>query len=318
MNDYLWDKSGQPDPEIERLEKLLRPLGAKQDSRFVFPRRKIWMPVAIAASLLILMSGAWLGMQRRRMAWQVSGLSGTAQVTQLGRGEWLTTDAASRAKLEIASVGQVEVEPNSQLSVVTLGSREQRLDLKRGKISAVIWAPPGQFVVNTPSAVTVDLGCAYTLEVDDTGAGLVKVTAGWVAFENDGQESFIPATAACLTRPGHGPGTPYYEDASPAFQAAVTRFDAGGNVASGNVDAVQQILSDARPRDAITLWHLLRRVRVDQRGPVFDHLAQMVTVPPGVNRTGILSGDAHMIDALWDALDLGETGWWRTWKTRIR
>lgn len=313
MSAYLWDKSGEPDPEIEKLEKLLGPLGAKHDSRFVFPRRKIWMPVAIAASLLVLMSGAWLALQRNRMAWQVSGLSGTAQVTQLRRGEWLTTDAASRAKLEIASVGQVEVEPNSQLNVVTLGSREQRLDLKRGKISAVIWAPPGQFVVNTPSAVTVDLGCAYTLEVDGTGAGLVNVTAGWVAFENDGKESFIPATAACVTRPGQGPGTPYYQDASPAFQAAVTRFDA-----SGNVDAVQQILSEARPRDAITLWHLLRRVRVDQRGPVFDRLAQMVTVPSGVNRAGILSGDARMIDALWDSLDLGETSWWRTWKTRIR
>ena len=93
-------------------------------------------------------------------------------------------------------MGEVEVEPNSQLSVVTLGKTEQRLDLKRGRITAMIWAPPGQILVNTPSAVTVDLGCAYTLEVDSNGVGLVKVTAGWVAFESEGKESFIPATAA--------------------------------------------------------------------------------------------------------------------------
>jgi hypothetical protein len=33
----------------------------------------------------------------------------------------------------------------------------------RRTIHAYIWAPPGEFVVDTPSAVTVDLGCACTL-----------------------------------------------------------------------------------------------------------------------------------------------------------
>ncbi len=151
-------------------------------------------------------------------------MAGAPRVARLERGESLTTDAGSRAKLEIAAVGQVEVEPNSQLSVMTLGKTEQRLNLKRGKISAMIWAPPGQFFVNTPSAVTVDLGCAYTLEVDGSGTSLVKVTAGWVAFENGGKESFIPATAACVTRPGRGPSIPYYEDATAALQNAVSRL----------------------------------------------------------------------------------------------
>lgn len=313
MSDYLWDKSGEPDPEIEALERLLSPLGAKRDSRFFFPQRRTWIPVAIAASLLMAVGGVWLVLNRNHPAWQVSALAGAPQVARLGRGESLTTDAGSRAKLEIASVGQVEMEPNSQLNVVTLGTTEHRLNLKRGKISAIIWAPPGQFFVNTPSAVTVDLGCAYTLEVDGSGAGLVKVTAGWVAFENDGQESFIPATAACVTRPGRGPGMPYYEDATAALRNAVSQFDQ-----SGELDAVAQILSEARPRDAITLWHLLRRVPVDHRGPVFDRLAQLIDVTASVNRQGIVNGDAAMLDALWDSLDLGDTSWWRMWKTRLR
>jgi hypothetical protein len=314
MSDYLWDKSGEPDPEIEALEKLLGPMGAKRDSRFAFPPRRTWIPMAIAASLLMAVGGIWLALHRNdHFAWQVSALAGTAQTARLGRGESLTTDAGSRARLEIRSVGQVEVEPNSQLSVMTLRGTEQRLDLKRGKISAMIWAPPGQFFVNTPSAVTVDLGCAYTLEVDSSGAGLVEVTAGWVAFENDGQESFIPATAACVTRPGKGPGIPYYEDASAALHDAVNRFDQ-----NGDGTAVTQIVSEARPRDAITLWHLLRRVPVESRGPVFDRLAQLIHVPATVNRSGIVSGDGAMMDALWNSLDLGDTNWWRMWKTRIR
>ncbi|MGI8744276.1 MAG: FecR domain-containing protein [Bryobacteraceae bacterium] len=303
MSGYLWDKSGEPDAGIEGLEKLLSPLGHRSERIFVLPRRTRWIPIAMAASLLIIVGASWLAVHRNRAAWQVSG---DARVTRLARGQSLRTDASSHAKLELESVGEVEIEPNSQVSVMTLGSAEQRLDLKRGKISALIWAPPGQFFVNTPSVVTVDLGCAYTLEVDASGASLVKVTAGWVAFEGKGDESFIPATAACLTRPGNGPGIPYYEDASDALKSAV---DQG---------AVPQILTEVRPRDAITVWHLLRRVPVDQRGPVFDRLAKLIAIPSGVTREGVAAGNSVMIDALWDSLDLGDTSWWRSWKTKMR
>ena len=318
MSEYLWDKSGDPDPEIEALERLLGPLGANRDARFVFPRRRNWAAMAIAASVLLLLGVGWFALNRKQVAWQVSALAGTAQVTTLARGESLTTDASSRAKLELPSVGEVEVEPNSQVGVVAMGNSEQRLNLKRGKISATIWAPPGQFIVNTPSATTVDLGCAYTLEVNGNGDALVKVTAGWVAFESDGRESFIPATAACMTRPGKGPGTPYYEDASATLKTAVTQFDERGEMGAVAQIAVAQIMGEARPRDAITLWHLLRRVSVNERGPVFDRLAELIQLPASVNRQGVVSGDARMIDALWDSLDLGDTSWWRMWKTPTR
>jgi FecR protein len=321
MSDYLWDKSGEPDPEIERLEKLLTPLGHRGEPGrgqvLALPSRRIWnrawVPVAIAASMLIVVCGSWLNANRNRAAWQVSSLQGAASVSRLARGQSLKTDAGSRAKLELDAVGEVEVEPNSQLSVVTLGRDEQRLDLKRGTIHATIWAPPGQFFVNTPSAVTVDLGCAYTLEVDSSGAGTVKVTAGWVAFESNGHESFIPATARCVTRPGKGPGIPYYEDSEQALQGAVDRFDS-----SADAGAIPSILVLARPRDAITLWHLLRRVPTGERGAVYDRLAQLITIPARVTRAGVVSGDASMTDALWDSLDLGDTSWWRMWKSRLR
>jgi hypothetical protein len=48
---------------------------------------------------------------------------------------------------------------------------------------------------------------------------------GWVGFKLNGHESFIPAGAACLTRPKVGPGTPYFEEASPKFCAALASFD---------------------------------------------------------------------------------------------
>jgi len=67
-DDYLWDKTGQPDPEIQQLEEILgtlrfqpRPLALPQDLRV--PRRHRYVPLlAIAATLLLalLAAGIWM------------------------------------------------------------------------------------------------------------------------------------------------------------------------------------------------------------------------------------------------------------------
>src|SRR5256885_3072080 len=91
-----------------------------------------------------------------------------------GIGQPLVTTSTSRAGIPLDERGRVEVDPGSRLRLVTNGPGRKRLSLERGTIHAVIWAPPGQFVVDTPSAVAVDLGCVYTLHVDDSGAGLLR------------------------------------------------------------------------------------------------------------------------------------------------
>jgi hypothetical protein len=267
--------------------------------------------LAIAASLLVFGGAVWVAWQRTRPAWQVATVSGTLSLKRLAKGESISTDSQSQARLNLNDVGEVEVEPNTRLSVLAIRPDEQRLELDHGTIHALIWAPPGRFIVNTPSAQTVDLGCQYTLKVDADGVGLVEVSVGWVAFENEGRESFIPAGAACITRPGKGPGIPYYQDASSELIDALHRFDA-----NADQSAVAVILDKARTRDAISLWHLLRRVQPDDRGRVYDRLAQFITVPASVTREGVLAADAKMIDTLWNTLDLGDTSWWRMWKSR--
>jgi hypothetical protein len=313
--DYLWDKSGEADPEIQRLEKLLAPLGNQLGRMPAWPApRRNWIPilVGIAASVLIVLSAGWTIHLRTRPSWQVYAVDGTRATNRLANGQSLSTDANSRLRLDRGDVGEVVVEPNTRLSVMAIQPGEQRLSLEQGTIRATIWAPPGLFFVNTPSSQTVDLGCQYTLHVDPDGAGLVRVSVGWVAFEDHGRESFIPETAACVTRPGKGPGIPYYEDAAPEFIAAVNRFDVSANP----VDAIK-IAKDARARDAISLWHLLRRVDPSDREVVYNRMAQLIAIPPGVTRDGVVAGDPKMVDSLWDALDLGDTSWWRMWKNRM-
>jgi hypothetical protein len=170
---------------------------------------------------------------------------------------------------------------------------EQRLALDRGAISAKISAPPRLFFIQTPSAVAVDLGCAYTLAVDDSGAGILRVETGWVSLERDGRESIVPAGAACVTRQG-GPGTPYYEDAAPDFRRALESLDFG----EGGGAALSTILTAARRRDALTLWHLLARSRDADRERVFERLAQLLPPPPGVTRERVLRAEGRALE-LW-------------------
>ncbi|HYO99301.1 MAG TPA: hypothetical protein VER76_03720, partial [Pyrinomonadaceae bacterium] len=101
----------------------------------------------------------------------------------------------------------------------------------------------------------------------------------------------VPAGAACWTQPGTGPGTPYFEDASAAFLEALSQFD----FAQGGARAVHTVLSEARPRDTLTLWHLLARVEGDERMRVYERLAALAPPPASVTREGIMLLDPAML-----------------------
>ena len=72
-DDYLWDKSGQPDPQIQQLEEILgtlryepRPIALPAELRA--PRRRNHFPLlAIAASILLALmaGGIWLRVRSR-------------------------------------------------------------------------------------------------------------------------------------------------------------------------------------------------------------------------------------------------------------
>jgi hypothetical protein len=329
--DYLWDRSGPRDPEVLRLERVLgtlrQPPALKPP---VPPPARPWAFViaslTAAAAVVLLVAFTWLNRQDAATGWEVTRVAGTPTIAsrpmdetaELKVGRWLETRGQARASIAVAHIGQVEVDPDSRLSLLSTRPGDYRLQLQRGTMHALIWAPPGQFHVETPSSTAIDLGCAYTMTVDDGGVGVVRVTSGWVGFEWQGRESFIPAGAMCVTRPGLGPGTPHYEDTSDAFRAALTMIDIKGGSAEQRARALDSILREAGERDAVTLWHLLSRVDSSERDRVFDRLAQLKPAPPGVTREGIRAGRRDMLDLWWDALDLGTTSWWRTWKQQWR
>ncbi len=261
-----------------------------------------FVPLAAAAAIMLLaaLSGRHLPRAGAQgPAWSVAALAGSPRVNTrvvsdpapFRLGQWLETDAASRARVVVGAIGEVTVDPNSRLRLAGVADTDHRLELQRGSLSAFIWAPPRLFFVDTPAATAVDLGCAYTLTVADNGDGELRVTLGYVALEHGDRESLIPARAMCLTRKGAGPGTPFAEDAPAELRAALSRLDFEPGATRA---ALAAVLRHARPEDAITLWHLLARAAPADRAAVFDRLAALQSVPAAVTRAGILAGDAAM------------------------
>ncbi len=344
-DEYLWDGSGDLDPEIKKLETTLgrfRHQGQPPDfsnvtvvarpgfwQRFTTSRLSLALAAATAAVLLISIFGVIRWRDARNSAaipsWDVQCLAGTLRVesdssgkkaapTKLAPGQILITDGHSKANISISDIGTVSVEPNTRLRLEPGGNGHNHLALDVGTIHAFIWSRPGEFTVKTPSAIAVDLGCAYTLQVDDAGAGLLRTKLGWVGFKHEGREAFIPAGAVCGTRPKVGPGTPYFEDASEQFRDALSKFDFSSGTPAQRIEEITQLLDSSRQRDALTIWHLLARVNESERGRVYDRLATLAPPPPGVTREGILRLDQSMLDLWWNRLGLGDVSLWRTWE----
>jgi hypothetical protein len=334
-DDYLWDGSGPPDPEVQHLESLLRPM-AHRGSLPALPRRetqtartahrapRIAVLSAIAATLLVGVS-IWFMWGTLRGGWTVQATAGSPVVDGktlgesglLRRGARLVTDGASRARIAVGRIGRVDVDPDTRVQLVSTGGRDHRLSLERGTIHARISAPPRIFFVNTPSATAIDLGCAYTLQVDDSGAGFLRVTHGWVLLDYGGRQAYIPQGAVGATRPGVGPGTPYYADAPPGFPQALSLLDFGNPDPAAREEAYRLLLTESRRLDALTLWHLLTRGSETERARVYDHLVKLAAPPRSVTRDAILSGDREALDAWWDSFAFDGTRWWQRLKKKL-
>src|SRR5215831_17528493 len=133
-DDYLWNRSGPSDPDVERLERMLGRLrstppvpdisrvrleaGAtpaivrlKPDTTYVGVR--FLAPALAAAAAIAMMVGVTWQSARRASSWEVAALTGEPRIeaTAIARegritvGQTLTTDGASSARVEVGSIG---------------------------------------------------------------------------------------------------------------------------------------------------------------------------------------------------------------------
>ena len=299
-NRYFWDGSGTPDPEIERLERALEPLRAPAvapalplggapaalgdpGSAGVGRRAGGGGRVSRWSCGVVAVPGGrnnrWR-INRRPCSdaeppgesttpfWPLKLLAGHARigdrpVAAQGRSTWARCwrpRPTGRYSWRCRRWEPSRSRPTPGWSWWGRTIASSGCACARGRWRCRIYAPPGKFYVETPSGTVIDLGCAYSVNVDPSGNGRLAVSAGWVGFRLGSRESLLPAGAECSLRAGKGPGTPRLADASDYFRRAVTVLD-GPSSQEDQAFALGTVLSQARPQDAFTLWHLLDRLR---------------------------------------------------------
>lgn len=218
-----------------------------------------------------------------------------AQGGVLPVGGWLETEPGATATVQVADIGNIELQPGSRLRLVDTGPDQHRLELARGRLSARVVAPPRLFIIDTPVAAAVDLGCAYDMEVDPDGRTHLRVTSGAVSLEGNGHIAWVPWAHEVVATPGRGPGTPFAADADPALRAALARFDAGER-ASGTADPLAAVLAVATGRDIVTLWNLIPRTGGADRAAVFARLDTLAIRPEWVLEEDVLSAEPQALE----------------------
>lgn len=130
-DDYLWDKSGEPDKDVEQLEQLLgnlryrrpdKPLPLPQRAPVVY-RRTFTPALAAAAAVLFVMvaAGVWfaLGAREQRETQGISAINVRAGSAQ----EWFNADGLLASTLRET---KEQVNPPAQTSLATSGTRSDR------------------------------------------------------------------------------------------------------------------------------------------------------------------------------------------------
>jgi len=311
MTDPLYDKTGG-DPELAALEAALGDYAHRAPLREPPPRR-VRRPARVIAAVLggalTVLVVVVLGRRGEPgcqgdgagFAFAVDGAPARCAGSPAARGTlpvgaWLETTGAATADVRIADIGHLTVFGDSRVRLVDTGAAGHRLELARGRIAARVTAPPRLFVVDTPVASAVDLGCAYELAVEPDGRTRLRVTSGAVSLEARGRAAYAPMDTEVLAAPGRGPGTPVALTASAELRDAVARFDAGDRT------AVAAIVVAAGPGDTATLWNLLAQTDREDRAAVFARLDALTPLPADISADAVRAGDPDAIARWRDAL----------------
>lgn len=321
-DDYLWDRSGPADPEIARLEGLMAPLrhdapldelrlaGVERARR---SRKRVMIVSSIVAAAAVVAIALW--------RWPSPGAPPSNQLAcdatatgfafeAFGNGHVACGGAerprgvlpvggvldtgAHEAKLAIADIGSARLSAGTRVRLDRTSAERHQLFLERGKMHAKVNAPPRLFAVTTPGASVTDLGCEYTLEVDERGAGSIHVQTGKVEIEGGrGELVVMPAGTRARLLPGRRAGLPVVVDAPRALVEAADAFD------SGAPDATARVLAAVRAEDAFTVVNLAMLVATDpvragERRTVLEKLATLFPPPTGVTVDTALADDRQL------------------------
>ena len=187
---------------------------------------------------------------------------------ELAPGDRLDT-FGTEVTLTIADIGSAQVAPGSRVALTATSPTEHRLRLERGALHARVNAMPRLFVVETPAATAIDLGCEYTLRVGPDGRGELIVLSGAVELTSASGPVTVPAGMRSQLVPGQGGTSPLRADAPTALYD--TAMHGAPLIAA---------ISTVRAEDAVSWLHLAVGREASERELVRSVLASVGVPSP--------------------------------------
>jgi len=294
VDDYLWDGTGEVDPDVAIVEKLLRPYRHGEATSLQWKERPnlLFLLAAVAVALI----GAAMYYQSTRPEELREPLR-----FKIGRA------SLSKDKVFVATKTQNVIELNgvdntwyatlmldvdSRVRVERADTLEAHVALEYGQLEAFVsaHARPRFFQVKTPSARCVDLGCQYTLKVDGKGNSCVEVLTGRVEFQHGDRSVYVPAGAICYADVERGPGTPRFKDCPKALLEWVDKFDKERDDKTRRTWARSMLTvlasQEIDKRHTLPVWHLLQDRDSEIAAMVAEGLGKIVGWPKKIEKPG--------------------------------
>ncbi len=319
---YLWDPSCRPDPQVQALERALaplRPAPSRPPSRGELSRPRVLARMGLAAAVLVVAAGAWIWGGRavaptlaprgsedhsRAMAGMEASDPGvqpapgrdasTARYTLLP-GQWLAL-TRSGAKVRFTGEGSVLLPredakaaalPELERGSVLIDAAEGREPVEVVVGGVVLRAAPGSFVM---------------AEASVSARARIGVKRGWVGIERGegGQVRLGEGTQFDLdsTR------TPVRSGAGEDFTRAVAFVDdlrSKKALESGawKADPLREVARLASRQDAATLWNMLAGLPRDRREQIAVRLAEMLGDSDSKSVEAAIALDPGVLERWW-------------------
>ncbi|MGE0479002.1 MAG: FecR family protein [Phycisphaerae bacterium] len=306
---YLWDASGPPDGDVARLERALTPLRLRSSGAAALVRaqshqrwlRRASIATASAAAVLLLSLGGWWGWRYATAPRiDVTRSSGAARIdgalladrVVVRADRWIETDATGGVRIDLPAIGRIDAGAATRVALRWPQDQETRLTLARGVLDVDVKVEPRRLVIETPAGEVTDLGCRFRVRVAADDVVTVSVSEGAVELAGGGRVAFVAKSMSCVAQPGRGARAPLLDDAPAELAAAVARLFAEPL----DLAALPAVLANARERDGLTLWHVLRWTPPDVRPRVYERLIELVPPPNDIRVEDVLELNEYAIE----------------------
>ena len=216
--------------------------------------------------------------------------------------EWLNTNENSKTRIKLGVLGEIEVEPSTQIKLLNLNASENHFYLQNGEINASIWGAPRHLFIDSPKGEIIDFGSSFNFKVDNDKSSVLKVKSGWAALHFKNQFVIIPAGNECITTDVIG--IPFNINSSKVFKEKLNEFVA-------NKINVSELLNIADKKDLVSLWYLLISSYQNERKEIFNKIKALNSNASKLNEDEILKLDENALNNLWEVLGIGRKNYWK-------